>query len=85
MSKLQYIPWILSFMALLGLYLVTQKKRIGFLIFIVKEMILIGYTIKTAQYGFAVVEPIFVAVNVNGYLKWRREEKITTSNGGSSR
>lgn len=66
---------ILPFAAVIGMYCIAHKLKIGFLVFLLAEMSMmyIGYT--TENYGFVCTAILYVLMNIYSYLMWVRDEK----------
>jgi len=68
------MDWIAGILDLLGIWKVGSKKKIGFLIFILSEVLWTYIAFKYELYGLLlVVWPAFF-INLRNYRKWKREE-----------
>lgn len=77
MAFLSFIwSWIASAMELLGVWKVGSKKKIGFILNMIGNLIWIAVAIFNlpAQGLLLVVIPAFF-INLRNYIKWYREER----------
>ena len=70
------IDWIAGIMELVGLAVVGNKNKTGFLISTAGNIVWVVYVFHTGStYGLLVVVGPAICINVRNWLKWRREEK----------
>jgi nicotinamide riboside transporter PnuC len=62
--------FILSGLAVLGLYFTGKKKPIGWLIGLFNSGLWVIYAIVTAQYGFMLSTVFFVIIQAKSYMEW---------------
>lgn len=63
-----YLAFIL---ALIGLILIGQKNRTGFLFFVISCSLWTIVGISTAVYGLVLQNLIFIVLNLYYYITWR--------------
>ena len=68
------LDWLASFSGLLGLYLITEKKPIGFLITAASVIVAAGVSLWADQYGFLISNIVTFFLALRGYLRWKREQ-----------
>jgi len=68
------LDWISMGLGFLGLYLVTEKKRIGFLFSIGGFLAAIIVALIAQQYGFIVANTITTMIAIRGLLLWGKED-----------
>lgn len=71
------LDWLSSILGLLGLYLVTEKKSIGFLLTASAVVIASVVSVMAHQYGFLIANVVTLALALRGYGKWRSERLAT--------
>lgn len=71
------IDWLAMALSLLGVYLLGNKKKIGFIIFAVSNLIWAGLGFTMMQsLGVAIGNLVFFVINTRGYIRWIREAAI---------
>lgn len=72
--------WLLTGIGVTGLYLVTRKMWIGFVVGLGVQFLWIAYAIATRQWGFLVSAFAYGSVNYLGLRRWlhdkRREKEM---------
>jgi len=59
-----------------GIYFVGIKNKIGFLTAICGNILWIWFVLATGgSYGLLIVCPVASALNIKGFIRWRRDEK----------
>jgi hypothetical protein len=68
------LDWLGMVLSLLAVYQLGNKKRIGFITFILGNAVwvFLGLSLMNSL-GVAVGNAIFLVMNARGYLKWTRE------------
>ena len=72
------LDWVASLTGLLGLYLITEKKPVGFLITAGSVIVAAGVSVWADQYGFLISNSVTFVLALRGYLRWKREQSVTT-------
>ncbi|GAB5465846.1 MAG: nicotinamide mononucleotide transporter [Candidatus Kapaibacteriales bacterium] len=74
------IDWLAMLLSLLGVYIIGNKRKSGFLVFALSNVIwaLLGFTLM-GSYGVAIGNLIFVVINIRGYLSWNKKETVNNS------
>lgn len=61
---------------LVAIYLVGIKKKSGFILGILGNILWIYFVFATkGSFGLLIVSPAAFALNIKGFLRWRRDEK----------
>lgn len=66
--------WLLMAVGVTGLYLAGSKRKIGWVIGILVQVLWIVYAIITKQWGFIASAIVYGAVNIRNWRRWQREE-----------
>lgn len=69
---IHYGSWCLAPFGLLGMYVVGQKKRWGWVLSMTTQSLWAFYAIGTGQYGFLIGTLSYFAVYLRNWLHWRR-------------
>lgn len=70
---INYGSWCLAPFGLLGMYVVGQKKRWGWVLSMLTQSLWATYAIGTGQYGFLIGTVSYFAVYLRNWLRWRHE------------
>jgi nicotinamide riboside transporter PnuC len=70
-----YLEAISAIIAVAGTLCITFKNKIGFLLWVVGNVLWTIYGILTKQYFFMSQYIIFTIVSAFGYYKWLKDEK----------
>lgn len=75
------VAWsvLLAATGLLGTALITFKKKSGWVVFILGEVLWIVYGVATAQWGFLGSGMAYLMLNVFALVRWHREDKERTA------
>jgi nicotinamide riboside transporter PnuC len=73
-TRYYMIDWLAMALSLLGVYLLGNKKKSGFVIFAISNLIWagLGFTIMHSL-GVAIGNLVFFVINTRGYMRWVRE------------
>lgn len=64
---------IYPILAMLAMYLLAHKNRLGFIVFIFVEAIMLYVGVRTEQYGIASMAILYFIMNMYSYVKWGQE------------
>lgn len=67
------IDWIAAGFELTGSYTVGNKKRIGFLLLAVGDVVWISVGLMAGLYGLVTIAALALVLNVRNWRKWRKE------------
>jgi len=67
------LDWLASLVGLLGLYLLTEKIRVGFLLTAVSVIVASVVSVVADQYGFLLSNIVTFGLALRGYQRWNRE------------
>ena len=75
MEFLQYygIDWLATACGLLGVYLLGNKNKIGFVLFMIASMSWVTFGVLTGSVAVIIGSTIFLMMHLRGLLKWNRE------------
>ena len=75
---LQYygLDWLSMLSGFLGAWLITERKRTGFLFMIASVLMALATALMAEQYGFVVANMINIMISIRGFIKWRAEEQM---------
>lgn len=78
MEILQFygIDWLATVCGLLGVYLLGNKNKIGFIVFMMASMSWIIFGLITGSIAVIVGSSIFLMMHLRGFIKWNKEAKI---------
>lgn len=69
---MSYWSWVLAITGIFGIVLVGNQSLWGWPILFINEMLWLGYSISTAQYGFFFMSIAYSVVYVRSFLLWKR-------------
>ena len=69
------LDWLASIVGLLGLYLITEKKPVGFLLTATSVIVASGVSVAADQYGFLISNLVTFFLAVRGYAQWSNDKK----------
>lgn len=73
-----HLDWIAAAFELVGLYLVGNRNKVGFIFNLLCGVCWISYCcISKETYGILLVIIPALGINVRNYLRWRKYEKQT--------
>lgn len=77
MQFLQFygIDWLATGCGLLGVYLLGNKNKLGFVLFMVASMSWITFGIMTGSIAVIIGSTIFFTLHIRGFINWVREER----------
>ncbi len=64
------LDWVASLLTLLGMIYIGNKKRIGFIIAIVSNIIWIIFAIKMHSDGMVFLNIILAVIYIRSYIQW---------------
>jgi hypothetical protein len=59
--------------AVIGMFCIAHKKRVGFVIFFLVELCMAYIGEKTGNHGLTTAAGIYLAMNIYSWLKWGQE------------
>ena len=60
-------------LAMLAMFLLAHKNRIGFLVFLFVEIIMLYLGVQTKQYGIAIMAILYFFMNIYSYKQWSKD------------
>lgn len=78
MQFLQFygIDWMATVCGLLGVYLLGNKNKFGFVLFMIASMSWITFGVLTGSIAVIIGSAIFLMMHLRGLLKWNKEAKL---------
>jgi nicotinamide riboside transporter PnuC len=71
--KYNGLDWLAMASSLLSVYLMGNKNRIGFLSYMLANVLWIYLgTFKMQSFGISIGNIFFLLMNLRGYLKWKK-------------
>lgn len=70
---ISYGSWCLAPFGLLGMWVVGQRRRWGWVLSLITQCLWAGYAVGTAQYGFLLGTTAYAGVYLRNWLRWRTE------------
>ena len=70
------IDWLATVCGLMGVYLLGNKNKIGFLMFMVASLSWMTFGILTGSIAMVIGSSIFFFMHLRGWINWAREAKI---------
>jgi len=67
------LDWVAATLMLVGLWMVANKKRNGFLVTVVASVVGALVSLMAVQYGFLLSNVAMVFVALRGYLLWKKD------------
>ncbi len=64
------LDWFSAITGLVGLYLVTEKNRIGFVLTAFSVVLAATVAIMAGQYGFLLANAITLVLTLRGFYRW---------------
>jgi hypothetical protein len=64
------LDWASMMLGFVGLYLITEKRRIGFVFAFFGFVAAVATALIAHQYGFIAANLISLGLMIRGYLKW---------------
>jgi hypothetical protein len=69
------IDWFAMALSLYGAYLLGDKKKIGFVIFAISNIVWVVLgAFFMSSYGMAIGNFLFLLINVRGFIEWNKQD-----------
>ena len=77
MQFLQFygIDWLATILGLTGVYLLGNKNKMGFIVFMGASLSWITFGVMTGSLPVIIGSSIFFIMHLRGFVSWLREEK----------
>lgn len=77
MQFLQFygIDWLATVLGLTGVYLLGNKNKIGFIVFMGASMSWVTFGVLTASIPVVIGSCIFFIMHLRGFISWLRHER----------
>ena len=69
------IDWLATVCGLTGVYLLGNKNKYGFLVFMMASASWITFGVLTGSVAVIIGSSIFLIMHFRGWLSWRRDER----------
>lgn len=82
MQYLQFygIDWLATCFGLTGVYLLGNKNKVGFIVFMAASLSWVMFGILTGSVPIVVGSSIFFIMHLRGFINWTREAKAVLEN-----
>lgn len=71
------IDWLATVFGLTGVFLLGNKNKYGFLIFMMASASWITFGVLTGSIAVVIGSSIFLIMHLRGWLAWRKDERNT--------
>ncbi len=80
MQFLQYygIDWIATVCGLTGVYLLGNKNKTGFVLFMIASISWVTFGVLTKSVPVVIGSSIFFFMHLRGFINWLRDEKVAS-------
>lgn len=69
------LDWLSFFFGISGMYLISEKRQIGFLLQAISVICAVGCSLIAGQFGFVISNLVMFGIVVYGYWNWQEEGK----------
>ena len=69
------IDWLATVCGLTGVYLLGNKSKIGFVMFMMASLSWSIFGIMTGSIAMTIGSLIFFSMHLRGFIQWRRDER----------
>jgi hypothetical protein len=78
MQFLQYygVDWLATACGLLGVFLLGNKNKIGFVMYMIASLSWLVFGILTNSIAMTIGSSIFLTLHLRGFLKWIKVERL---------
>jgi nicotinamide riboside transporter PnuC len=78
---INYIGWLVAVASIIGNILVIKKRRSGFMVWIISNIVWVAIDCHKEIYSQAVLFTIFTIIAAYGWIKWKKDnEKLQLTN-----
>lgn len=64
------MSWVAAFFTLAGVVLLARKRRVGWVVCVVGNVLWISYALATRQWPILMLDGVFLVVNALGWRAW---------------
>jgi hypothetical protein len=77
MQVLQFygVDWLATILGLTGVYLLGNKNKVGFIIFMGASLSWVTFGVMTGSFPVIIGSSIFFIMHLRGFVHWSREAK----------
>lgn len=72
----QLLPWLTSAGTLLGMWLVGQKRSVGWIVGLVNQVLWVTFAIAFEAWGLLPLTVALIIIYTRALVKWRADERI---------
>jgi hypothetical protein len=69
------VDWLATVCGLTGVYLLGNKSKIGFVLFMMASTSWAIFGVMTSSIAMTIGSTIFFSMHLRGFLAWRRDER----------
>ncbi len=73
------IDWLATLCGVTGVYLLGNKSKVGFILFMVASTSWAVFGLMTGSIAMTIGSMIFFTMHLRGFLSWRRDERLADS------
>lgn len=70
------LPWATSAGTLLGMWLVGQKRSVGWIVGLVNQVLWVTFAIVYAAWGLLPLTLALIVIYTRALVQWRKDERI---------
>lgn len=70
------LPWATSAGTLLGMWLLAQKRSVGWIVGLVNQVLWVTFAITFKAWGLLPLTLALIFIYTKGLIKWRAEEAL---------
>lgn len=74
------LPWATSVGTLLGMWLVGQKRSIGWAVGLLNQALWVSFAVVFRAWGLLPLSAALTVIYVRALLAWRRDERVARAN-----
>ena len=67
------VDWLAMILTLIGIYLLGDKKRVGFMVHILGNFLWAILGIMTMSIALMIANVVYLFFNIRGYQKWKKK------------
>lgn len=71
-----FLPWATSAGTLLGMWLVSQKRSVGWIVGLVNQVLWVTFAVVYSAWGLLPLTLALIVIYTRALLRWREDERI---------
>ncbi len=69
------LPWLTSFGTLLGMWLVSQKRSVGWIVGLANQVVWVSFAVVYEAWGLLPLSAALIGIYTRALIRWRRDER----------